>query len=59
MKISRAKIALKTVKLTADQEQRLSKLYSMLDLINPTQSAQNQQESENDKTVILAESNPN
>lgn len=49
----------KTVRLTSEQEQRLAKLYSILDMINPAQPAQNQQDYENEKTVVLAEASAN
>jgi hypothetical protein len=57
--MKRLKINQTQVKLTAEQEQRLAKLYSILDMINPVQPApsQTQTDYENEKTVIFAEAN--
>ncbi len=42
------------VRLTSEQEQRLAKLYSILDMINPAQpSKKSQTDYENEKTVVL------
>ena len=59
MKISRSRVVVKTVKLTEQQEKRLSKLYSILEMINPVESSQNQPDNDGEKTVVLAEANPN